>query len=371
MARKLQMANPDKAPAHALAARWYTDPEIYEREKRAIHFRTWQYACHQSEIARPGDYLAFEICGQGLFALRDRAGAVRVFHNVCMHRGHELVDGRGNARVLRCPYHAWAYELDGRLRGAPGAEKVPGFDASRICLTEARVEIFCGFVFVNLDPEAAPMETWYPKVESEIRAYVPHIDALRPVKTVEVPEACNWKVSVENYNECYHCRVTHPTFSNGVVDPDSYEIRPQGRCLHHTTVAAHLDRMTYPLDPKANAHSTDYSSWFLWPGFSFQVYPGNLLNTYMWRPGSVDYVGVFRGWYTVDGAPSEVIERLAKQDLETTVAEDVRIVNSVQRGLGNVGYRPGPLVIDPAFGVNSEHSIRSLIDWTLEALEEK
>ena len=88
-----------RAPATALAGRYYTDPDIYEREKRAVHFRTWQYACHQSEIAQPGDYLAFDICGQGLFALRDREGAIRVFHNVCMHRAHELVEGRGSTQA--------------------------------------------------------------------------------------------------------------------------------------------------------------------------------------------------------------------------------------------------------------------------------
>ncbi|MBT6117322.1 MAG: aromatic ring-hydroxylating dioxygenase subunit alpha [Rhodospirillaceae bacterium] len=359
-----------RAPATALAGRYYTDPDIYEREKRAVHFRTWQYACHQSEIAQPGDYLAFDICGQGLFALRDREGAIRVFHNVCMHRAHELVEGRGNARVLRCPYHAWAYELDGRLRGAPNAEKVQGFDASAICLTEAKVEVFCGFVFVNLDPEAAPMAEWYPDLEHQLRAYVPGIEALRPVLTNAVPEACNWKVSVENYNECYHCRVTHPTFSNGVVDPDMYDIRPQGYCLRHTTVAANLERMTYPVDLSASEHAGQYSSWFLWPGFSFQVYPGGVLNTYLWRPDGVDSVIVYRGWYTPEGVASDVIEGLARQDLDTTVAEDVTIVNSVQRGLGNIGYRPGPLVVDPAFGVNSEHSIQSLVAWTLEALDE-
>ena len=359
-----------RAPVTALAARYYTDPEIYEREKRAVHFRTWQYACHQSEIEKPGDYLAFEICGQGLFAQRGRASEIRVFHNVCMHRGHELVEGSGNARVLRCPYHAWAYELDGRLRSAPNAEKVPGFDASAICLTEARVEVFCGFVFVNLDPEAAPMAEWYPEVERQLRAYVPQIDALRPVLVNEVPEACNWKVSVENYSECYHCRVAHPTFATGVIDPNRYDVRPQGHCLRHTTVAAHLDRMTYPVDPAANAHATDYSSWFLWPGFSFQVYPGNVLNTYLWRPNGVGSVTVYRGWYTEEGAASGAVERLARQDLDTTVAEDVRIVNAVQRGLGNIGYRPGPLVLDPGFGVNSEHSIQALIGWTLEALGE-
>jgi phenylpropionate dioxygenase-like ring-hydroxylating dioxygenase large terminal subunit len=202
-----------------------------------------------------------------------------------------------------------------------------------------------------------------------LRDYVPQIESLKPIAWVPVEEHCNWKVTVENYSECYHCRINHPTFANGVVDADSYNIMPQGHCLRHTTRAANLDKLTYEIDPDANAHAADYSSWFLWPAFSFQVYPGNLLNTYLWRPASVTETMAYRGWYSVDGAPSETVDRLAEQDRNTTVAEDVKLVNSVQRGLTSRGYRPAPLVIDPDFGVNSEHSIRALHEWVLEALE--
>ncbi len=353
----------------ALEPHYYTDPEIYAREHDAIFFRTWHYACHVSEVAETGSYVAFEIAGQGLFTLRDGAGEIRTFYNVCKHRAHEMVSGRGRKRLLVCPYHAWAYDLDGRLRKAPNADKVPGFDASAICLTPVKTEVFCGFVFVNLDPEAAPMGEWFPEAEAQLKAFRPGIETLKPVKQVEVIEDCNWKVSVENYSECYHCRLNHPTFANGVIKPDTYNILPQGHCLRHTTECANLERMTYPIDPAANEHAGDYSSWFLWPGMSFQVYPGNVLNTYYWQPLDVANVKVFRGWYTVDGEQSDVIDTLAQQDLRTTVAEDVRLVESVQRGLASKGYRPGPLVLDPRYGVNSEHSLRALHDWLLTALE--
>jgi phenylpropionate dioxygenase-like ring-hydroxylating dioxygenase large terminal subunit len=165
------------------------------------------------------------------------------------------------------------------------------------------------------------------------------------VEWIEIPEACNWKVSVENYSECYHCSITHKTFSTGVIKPQTYDIQPQGHCLRHTTESQNLDRMSYPVDLTSDPRAGNYSSWFLWPMFSFQVYPGNLLNTYHWRIKSVNEVIVWRGWYTVDGAESDVIRKLAIQDRVTTVAEDIRIVEAVQRGLNNRGYRPGPLVI--------------------------
>ena len=154
-----------------------------------------------------------------------------------------------------------------------------------------------------------------------------------------------------------------------MIDPNSYNVLPQGHCLRHTTRAANLDRLTYQIDPDANAHATDYSSWFLWPAFSFQVYPGNQLNTYLWRPLDVAATLACRGWYALEGDTSGTARKLAEQDRETTVAEDIALVESVQRGLMSRGYRPGPLVLDPKGGVNSEHSIKALHDWVREALE--
>ena len=356
-------------PVLSLEARYYTDPQIFQAEMSGLLTRTWQFAGHVSEVEKPGDYFCFEIAGQDLFCIRGRDGEIRVFFNVCQHRAHELVSGTGNCTAVVCPYHAWTYNLDGSFRNGPNLKAVKGLDRSSIRLTEARVEVFCGFIFVNLDHQAAPMRDWYPGVEEELRAYVPEIDALMPLEWIEVEEQCNWKVSVENYSECYHCALNHPTFANGVVDPKTYDIQPRGHCLRHVTRSQNLDRMTYPIDPAANAHAADYSSWFLWPMFSFQVYPGNILNTYHWRAVAVDRVQVWRGWYSVGGVDSDVIRRLAAQDRATTVEEDVLLVESVQRGLGSRGYRPGPLVLDPKFGIKSEHSIQALQQWMREAID--
>lgn len=350
-------AQAENGRAAALGARWYTDPDVFEREQRAIFARTWQFACHVSRLRRPGDFAAFAVGRAGLFALRDRAGAVRCFHNVCRHRAHELVEGRGSKPFVVCPYHGWRYDLDGRLKSAPGADRTPGFDAGAVRLREARTEVFNGFVFVNLDADAEPMDAWYPGAREELRAFLPGIDDLEPAVEIEVEEACNWKVSVENYSECYHCKSRHPTFSAGVIDPDSYDIRPRGHCLRHTAASA-------------RPGGTAYSSWFLWPAFSFQVYPGGALNTYHWRAADRRAVTVRRGWYAPGGEASERIESLARQDRDTTLAEDVAIVESVQRGLEGGFYEPGPLAIDARGGVMSEHSLAALHGWLREALGE-
>ncbi|WP_317055274.1 aromatic ring-hydroxylating oxygenase subunit alpha [Roseovarius rhodophyticola] len=354
----------------SLEARYYTDPAIFAQEMTGLLSRTWQFAGHQGQIPNVGDYFAFRIAGQNLFCIRGRDEVVRCFYNVCQHRAHELVSGTGNTRVVVCPYHAWTYELTGGLRAGPNIKSVPGFEKSQICLTEVRCEDFNGFLFVNLDDNAAPMDDWFPGVREELRAYVPNIDRLAPLEWVEIPENCNWKVSIENYSECYHCSLNHPTFAEGVVKPETYDIQPldKGYVLRHTTECQNLDAMTYPIDMSVQ-HAGEYRSWFLWPMVSFQCYPGNVLNTYHWRTDGVDRCTVYRGWFTERGEESAVIRKLAIQDRETTVEEDIHLVESVQRGLGSRGYRPGPLVLDPGCGVNSEHSVATLQQWMREAVD--
>ncbi len=353
----------------SLEARYYTDPAVWAAEQEGLFARAWTYAGHEAQARNPGDYFTFSVAGESLFAIRGRDGVLRAFYNVCQHRAHRLVAGQGTTRVIVCPYHAWTYELTGGLRAGPNLSAVPGLDKSKICLTEVRTELFHGFLFVNLDDDAAPLDDWYPGVREELADYVPRIDDLESLEEIEIPEQCNWKLSIENYSECYHCALNHPTFSTGVIKPETYDIQPRpGHVLRHTTESSGLDQMTYPIDTNM-PHATEYRSWFLWPLFSFQVYPGNLLNTYHWEPVDAGHVIVRRGWYTGDGHDPQVIRKLARQDRETTVEEDIHLVESVQSGLSSRGYRPGPLVLDPECGVNSEHSIQTLQQWMREAVD--
>lgn len=265
---------------HSLDGRYYTDPAIFAKEQAGLLARTWQFAGHASQIRNPGDYFTFEIGGESLFCIRGRDGNLKTFYNVCQHRAHQLVQGTGTTRVVVCPYHAWSYELSGELRAGPNVNSVPGFDRKKICLTSVRTEDFHGFIFVNLDPDAASMEEWYPGVRAELGEYVPQIDKLAPLEWVEIPEHCNWKVSVENYSECYHCTLNHPTFATGVIKPETYDIQPMntGYVLRHTTECQSMEAMSYPVDLSVQ-HAGEYRSFFLWPMFSFQVYPGNVLES--------------------------------------------------------------------------------------------
>ncbi len=356
----------DTVPVRGLPARYYIDVDVYDRVRERLFYRTWQFACHASMIPEPGDYYAFAIADQDLFVMRQKDGSVRAFYNVCQHRGHLLLEGTGRTRSIVCPYHAWSYGLDGGLRNAPRTRRIPGFDLSGICLTEVRLEAFCGFLFVNLDPDAASMAELFAGVEQAVRAFCPEIDDRMFAHDHWIQENCNWLIAVENYNECYHCKVVHQTFASGVIDPQSYNIRPfgDGRCLHHTAKAQSGEGAWY------DTSGSDYGSFFLWPAFSLQIYPSGLVNTYHWRPLAVDDTWVCRGWYSPDGVVDDSLQKVIDLDRDTTFAEDLSLVRGVQRGLRSKGYRPGPLVLNPNEGIDSEHSIAKLHEWMREAIDE-
>ena len=146
------------------------------------------------------------------------------------------------------------------------------------------------------------MDTWYPGVRAALQEYVPWIEELAPMKWVEEHEACNWKVSVENYNECYHCQANHQALLDGVMRAETYNITVcPGYVMRHTTECQHFERMVYPIDLEASPHAREFRTWYLWPLFAFQHYPGGVLNVQHWRAEAIDSVTIRRGWFTRGG----------------------------------------------------------------------
>ena len=350
-----------------LPGRCYHSPEVFARARKNIFASAWTFAAHQSQLKNPGDYAALSSAAGGIFVARGDDGELRAFFNVCRHRGHPLLpEGEGRrARDIVCPYHSWSYDLRGNLRHARNLDRVAGVEKESIRLAEARVESFCGFVFVNADRAAPSMRESFPGAERAAREFCPDIEERVLAHRHSAEENCNWLVAVENYNECYHCKVAHPDFSRGVVDPKSYNIAPfgGGKCLRHSARAA---AGSGAWTPQAGPDSA-YAAFFLWPAFSLQIYPGGIVNTYHWRPLSPRNTRVFRGWYARPGqADDPHLRKVADLDRETTFAEDLRIVAQVQQGVENAAYVPGPLVLNPDEGIDSEHSIAALHDWFLE-----
>ncbi len=280
------MALPQEANgelSYSLTSNYYTDPAIFAAERERIFFRTWQRVGHGSQATAPGDYFTCDVLGQELVVLRGEDGALRAFHNVCQHRAHRLLEGAGNVRVIACPYHAWTYKLDGALSYAPNSENVPGFDGAKICLAEVQLEMFCNFVFVNLDAQATPLAETVPGLEDEIRSYLPDCDDLVLAHRTEATYDANWKVAVENYSECYHCDLNHPTLMKGVLDAGGYRIELHERYQKHASAIQPDANRSYDFDRTRTPRGGEFGAWYLWPNCSFQAYPGGYLNIFKWN----------------------------------------------------------------------------------------
>lgn len=358
-----------QTPEFTLPPSYYTDPAVFAREHRDIFSRCWQLAAHASQVPEPGDYVTLSLAGERVFVLRGHDGVLRAFYNVCQHRGHCLLeaDSGNTGRMIACPYHRWTYELDGRLKKARNSDRTPGFDPSAIRLAEIAVDEFCGFVFINLDPLAEPMDRVYPGLREEITAWVPGIERLQHAQGHHAYTHSNWKAAVENYNECYHCRCAHATFTRGIVDPESYRVQIEGNFMRHLSRAS--KHVSYDSESIGREHMDEYRSWYIWPLASIQCYPGGIVNTYRWVPQSPDETLVWREWFLEHATPSVSEQQLIDLDRDTTFAEDLALLASVQKGMHSRGYHGGPLVLDPRGEVDSEHPVRHIKQQVLANLE--
>ena len=187
---------------------WYADPDVERRERELIFRRAWQYAGRRAELTAPGSFAAMHVAGLPVVLTRDRDDVLRAFANVCRHRGSVVASGAGERGTLQCPYHAWTYGLDGSLRAAPRTE--PGFADGGPGLVPLAVGTWGPFVFVNPDPDAAPLGQALGDLPAIVRERGLDVEALRFHHRVEYEIRANWKIALENYLECYHCRLNHP-----------------------------------------------------------------------------------------------------------------------------------------------------------------
>ena len=359
----------DPYRSHTLPGSYYYASRVFELEKQAIFNRTWQYVCHVSRVAKPGHYCVRDIGDQSVLVLRDRGGELRAFHNVCQHRAHRLVEGTGRfGSAIVCPYHNWSYELSGELRHARHSAEVADFDHGQICLSRVRAELFCGFVFVNLDANARPIMEGREGLNREIRELSPEIENLELAYEREIPLAANWKNSVENYSECYHCPNRHPGLMQGSLDLDSYQITVHPE--YHSHASRGVGESTaYARPMDMDGEEREFGSWLLWPNFALEVYPGGYLNVFHHEPTAPERTLQRVEWYFPTEEPTpeqqEVIEFV-----DAVRDEDVPICESVQRGLHSLGYSQGRLIANPDRPHFSEHAVHAFQAKVLKALHE-
>src|SRR5207302_2648249 len=179
--------------------------------------RSWACVGRTADVLRPGDRMATRSGSEGILLTRDADGALHAFFNVCRHRGHELLQLGETATdtFIECPYHGWAYGLDGRLRGAPG---IPGLDRDEFGLARVRVAEWRGWGFVNVSGDGPELEDHIGNLDEVVRDYEP--ERLVNAVSVDYEIRANWKLIHDNYQECYHCSNIHPELC-AVTPPDS------------------------------------------------------------------------------------------------------------------------------------------------------
>lgn len=347
----------------AIDGRYYTDPAIFELELDRVFARTWQMVGHVSQLAGPGDLITATVGRERVLVTNDGT-SIHAFYNVCQHRGHELVPaGTTHLPTIVCPYHAWTYDLAGTL---VRARRIDAARLGGICVPRVRVDTMAGYVFVNLDPDAIPLAEYATGVEDELLRLAPN--AVQRVLSARLTHtfAANWKLAIENYNECYHCPNVHKAFTSGVVDPATFMITPRGNNVVHTATAVAADSVRYARDDA----SEEYGSFFTWPVTSIQCYPGRVLNTFRWVPLAVDSTLLIREWWLDRTEPTEAQREVIDLDWATTVAEDFDLMESVQHNMSSRGYVPGPLMVDPSGtgDVHHENAVPHLQRLALEAL---
>lgn len=223
------------AEARGLPSALYTDPATLDRERRRLFHDTWSCIGFAADVPGPGDAVPVAHAGAPLLLLRDHKGRIRVFENVCRHRGMILVDRPATfPGVIRCPYHSWCYSLDGALRatphvGGPGINRHDSVPPGETGLTELRAGELLGCVFVTFSPAAPDFATWSAPLRTRWADFAERPLHLNPAdSTFTLDVATNWKLAVENYCESYHLPWVHPGLNSYSRLEDHYHIEAPG-----------------------------------------------------------------------------------------------------------------------------------------------
>ena len=231
--------------ARGLPNAFYTDAEVFELEKQRVFFRNWAALGFVSDAPEPGDAVPLTFLGQPLVMVRDMGSTLRVFQNICRHRGMILVQAPGKIqRVIRCPYHSWSYELSGELRttphvGGPGTNRHEDIHRDKLGLMEVRSHIWMGMVFVNIDGQAPAFEDYAGDAIARYADFDRPIYKCGDEGTFEMEVKSNWKLAIENGAESYHLPWVHPGLNSYSRLEDHYHIDGAGPyCGQGTTVYA-------------------------------------------------------------------------------------------------------------------------------------
>jgi phenylpropionate dioxygenase-like ring-hydroxylating dioxygenase large terminal subunit len=334
--------------ARAMPPSVYTSEAFLERETLAIFAREWFCAGRADALANAGDYVTLDLAGQPIIVLRDKQGALKAMSNVCRHRMSTLLEGRGNTRNIVCPYHAWTYNLDGSLRGAPAMDQNEGFCKTDYSLPQIRCEEWLGWVFVTLNPDVPPVAVQLAKVADLVGDY----DMTNYSETFFETHIwdTNWKVLAENFMESYHLPVCHAGTIGGLSKLNEMVCPPGEAAFNYHTILKD-DSLRIAM---AHASNTRLKGERRRTTFLLAIYPSLLITLtpgYFWyltlHPHGVGQVKIgFGGGMSNDYANDPDAQDNFKQLktlLDDVNIEDKGCTEKVYRGLKSHSAAPGHL----------------------------
>ena len=322
---------------------WYDDPAVLRQEQERIFRSSWQYVGHAGALAESGSYVACRSAHVPIVVVRGRDMELRAFVNICRHRGFPVARGSGRRETLQCGYHAWTYDLDGSLRAAPRSDREPGFDREQISLAPAQVDTWGPFVFVNADVGAPPLAHTLRDLPELVASADVDVDALEFRHRSEFAVDANWKVVCENFLECYHCPVAHPSFSDLVdVSPDAYRLEVGETFSSQFGPVREGRNGAYDVDgelPRSQFH-------FLWPNLGVNIFPGRPnISIGPMIPAGPGRTERFLDYFFAPGIEEAWIEELIAFDNQVG-QEDVALVENVQLGMAAGAIERGQLMSD-------------------------
>jgi Rieske 2Fe-2S family protein len=339
-------------PGTMLPAPAYTDEAVLDWERRVVFDGGWVCVGRAADVPEPRDRRAVPLRdNDAVLLVRGEDGVLRGFYNTCRHRAHELLPCGASARgrFVACQYHNWTYDLDGRLHKVPGPHRAT-VDVDRLGLVPVAVAEWHGFVFVNADRAAPPIGAYLDGLDERLRPY--GLDRLVVAAEHGYEIAANWKLVVENYHECYHCSSLHPQLCD-VSSPESGTMYPSSGLWigGSMTLVDGADTMsldgrsaTGPMPGVAGELLRDVLYLQLVPNLLLSPHPDYVM-THVLEPLAPGRTRVRCQWLF----PPEVVARdgfdpaYAVDFWDITNRQDWSACESVQRGAGSAGYRPGPL----------------------------
>ena len=348
-------------------ARYYTDPDWFERELGSIHYQMWLYAGRSERIRAPGDYFLFELGRASVLILRDQAGEIRAFHNVCRHRGTLLcteAEGQLPGRI-RCRYHAWTYRLDGTLSSAPHMDDLDGFALADYPLREVASATWAGHIFVSLAEKPLPFADHLASLDVRFRNW--NMENLRAACRRTYSLRANWKLIIQNYHECLHCPIAHPQLNrqshylSGENEPPQPTYLGARMALRDgvATLSTSDQPRRAPLAGLTADERRHVYYYAILPNFLLNLHPDYVV-TFRLNPQAVDRTEIVCEWLfdraqaaRPDFDPSDAIEFW-----DTTNRQDWELSDLAQRGIGSLGYQSGPYS-------NREGLLAALDRWVL------